>query len=66
MSGRSKEGKHIGKHTAKRRRDILRQKRQGIMKPFLHRLARRGGIQPISNFSPTPMTLCQRLSLLCL
>ena len=65
MSGRSKEGKHRhGKQTVNRRRDILRHERRGITKPFLHRLARRGGIQPI--LLPRTMTLCERLSLLCM
>ena len=43
MSGRGKEGKGLGKGGAKRHRKILRHSIQGITKPAIRRLARRGG-----------------------
>lgn len=51
MSGRGKGGKvHPGKGGAKRHRKTLRDNIQGITKPAIRRLARRGGVKRISNF----------------
>ena len=44
MSGRGKGGKGLGKGGAKRHRKILRDNIQGITKPAIRRLARRGGV----------------------
>ena len=43
MSGRGKGGKGLGKGGAKRHRKVLRDNIQGITKPAIRRLARRGG-----------------------
>ena len=48
MSGRGKGGKGLGKGGAKRHRKVLRDNIQGITKPAIRRLARRGGIKRIS------------------
>src|SRR5258708_24656863 len=48
MSGRGKGGKGLGKGGAKRHRKILRDNIQGITKPAIRRLARRGGFKRIS------------------
>ena len=48
MSGRGKGGKGLGKGGAKRHRKILRDNIQGITKPAIRRLARRGGVKRIS------------------
>lgn len=48
MSGRGKGGKGIGKGGAKRHRKILRDNIQGVTKPAIRRLARRGGVKRIS------------------
>ena len=48
MSGRGKGKKGLGKGGAKRHRKILRDNIQGISKPALRRLARRGGVKRIS------------------
>merc|ERR1711981_1343314 len=48
MSGRGKGGKGLGKGGAKRHRKVLRDNIQGITKPAIHRLARRGGVKRIS------------------
>eukprot|EP00798_Chlamydomonas_sp_ICE-L_P015101 gene15101-biopygen24165 len=49
MSGRGKGGKGLGKGGAKRhRRKVLRDNIQGITKPAIRRLARRGGVKRIS------------------
>ena len=45
MSGRGKGGKGLGKGGAKRHRKVLRDNIQGITKPAIRRLARRGGGQ---------------------
>ena len=45
MSGRGKGGKGLGKGGAKRHRKILRDNIQGITKPAIRRLARRGGVK---------------------
>ena len=48
MSGHSKGGKGLGKGGAKRHRKIMRDNIQGITKPAIRRLARRGGVKRIS------------------
>eukprot|EP00116_Pleurobrachia_bachei_P019421 sb/3479683/ len=48
MDGRGKGGKGLGKGGAKRHRKILRDNIQGITKPAIRRLARRGGVKRIS------------------
>ncbi|XP_041047587.1 histone H4-like [Carcharodon carcharias] len=45
---RGKGGKGLGKGGAKRHRKVLRGNIQGITKPAIRRLARRGGVKPIS------------------
>ena len=47
MSGRGKGKKGLGKGGAKRHRKILRDNIQGISKPAIRRLARRGGVKRI-------------------
>ncbi len=47
MSG--KGGKGLGKGGAKRHRKVLRDNIQGVTKPAIRRLARRGGVKRISN-----------------
>jgi len=51
MSGRGKGGKGLGKGGAKRHRKVLRDNIQGITKPAIRRLARRGGVSasPVSS-----------------
>ena len=46
--GRGKGGKGLGKGGAKRHRKILRDNIQGVTKPAIRRLARRGGVKRIS------------------
>ncbi|KAL2538277.1 Histone H4 [Forsythia ovata] len=46
--GRGKGGKGLGKGSAKRHRKVLRDNIQGITKPSIRRLARRGGVKSIS------------------
>ena len=46
--GRGKGGKGLGKGGAKRHRKVLRDSIQGITKPVIRRLARRGGVKRIS------------------
>ncbi|OAE31422.1 hypothetical protein AXG93_725s1110 [Marchantia polymorpha subsp. ruderalis] len=48
MSGRGKGGKGLGKGGAKRHRKVFRDNIQGITKPAIRRLARRGGVKRIS------------------
>ena len=48
MSGRGKGGKGLGKGVAKRHRCVLRDNIQGVTKPAIRRLARRGGVKRIS------------------
>mmetsp|Transcript_4166 Transcript_4166/g.9432 ORF Transcript_4166/g.9432 Transcript_4166/m.9432 type:complete len:139 (-) Transcript_4166:283-699(-) len=48
ISGRQKGGKGLGKGGAKRHRKVLRDNIQGITKPAIRRLARRGGVKRIS------------------
>eukprot|EP00944_MAST-04C_sp_MAST-4C-sp1_P000500 g500.t1 len=45
---RGKGGKGLGKGGAKRHRKVLRDNIQGITKPAIRRLARRGGVKRIS------------------
>lgn len=49
MSGRGKGGKGLGKGGAKRARKLLRDSIQGVTKPAIRRLARRGGVKRISS-----------------
>jgi histone H4 len=49
MTGRGKGGKGLGKGGAKRHRKVLRDNIQGITKPAIRRLARRGGVKRISS-----------------
>ena len=46
--GRGRGGKGLGKGGAKRHRKVLRDNIQGITKPAIRRLARRGGVKRIS------------------
>ncbi|XP_028555320.1 histone H4-like [Dendrobium catenatum] len=48
MSGRGKGGKGLGKGGAKRHRKVLRDNIQGIAKPVIRRLPRRGDVKRIS------------------
>ncbi|XP_060712985.1 histone H4-like [Hemiscyllium ocellatum] len=48
MSGRDKGGKGLGKGGAKRHCKVLCDNIQGITKPAIRRLARRGGVKCIS------------------
>lgn len=48
MSGKGLGGKGLGKGGAKRHRRVLRENIQGITKPTIRRLARRGGVKRIS------------------
>jgi histone H4 len=47
-TGAGKGGKGLGKGGAKRHRKVLRENIQGITKPAIRRLARRGGVKRIS------------------
>ena len=51
MSGRGKGGKGLGKGGAKRHRKVLRDNIQGITKPAIRRLARRGGGEKLSGYN---------------
>ena len=59
MSGRGKGGKGLGKGGAKRHRKVLRDNIQGITKPAIRRLARRGGVKRLSGlvYEETTLTL---------
>jgi histone H4 len=46
--GRGKGSKGVGKGGAKRHRKVLRDNIQGITKPAIRRLARRGGVKRIN------------------
>jgi histone H4 len=48
MSGRGKGGKGLGKGGAKRHRAVLRDNIQGVTKPAIRRMARRGGVKRIA------------------
>jgi len=50
MTGRGKGGKGLGKGGAKRNRKSLRDGIQGITKPAIRRLARRGGVKRINAY----------------
>ena len=49
MSGRGNGGKGLGKGGAIRHRKVLRDNIQGITRPAIRRLARRGGVKRISS-----------------
>ena len=49
MSGRGKGGKGLGRGGAVRHRKVLRDSIQGVTKPAIRRLARRGGVKRISS-----------------
>ena len=67
MSGRGKGGKGLGKGGAKRHRKVLRDNIQGITKPAIRRLARRGGVKRISGliYEETRGVLKVFLDVLC-
>lgn len=48
MAGMGKGGKGLGKGGAMRHRKVLRDNIQGITKPAIRRLARRGGVKRLS------------------
>lgn len=48
MSGKGSGGKGLGKGGAKRHRRNIRDNLQGVTKPAIRRLARRGGVKRIS------------------
>ena len=48
MSGKGKGGKGLNKDGTKRHRKVIRDNIQGITKPAIRRLARRGGVKRIS------------------
>ena len=48
MSGRGKGGKGLGKGGAKRHRKRSKDSVQGVTKPAIRRLARRGGVKRVS------------------
>ena len=48
MSGRGKGAKGVGGKGAKRHRKVIRESIQGITKPAIRRLARRGGVKRIA------------------
>jgi histone H4 len=58
MSGRGKGGKGLGKGGAKRHRKVLRDNIQGITKPAIRRLARRGGVKRIAGYVRDWFKLC--------
>ena len=57
MSGRGKGGKGLGKGGAKRHRKVLRDNIQGITKPAIRRLARRGGVKKPHRYRPGTVAL---------
>ena len=61
MSGRGKGGKGLGQGGAKRHRKVLRDNIQGITKPAIRRLARRGGVKRISGESYRPIIFFVKL-----
>ena len=63
MSGRGKGGKGLGKGGAKRHRKVLRDNIQGITKPAIRRLARRGGVKRISGLSTKRLVVYLKYSL---
>ena len=48
QAGRGKAGKGLSRYSAKRHRKVLKDNIQGITKPAIRRLARRGGVKRIS------------------
>lgn len=48
MSGRGKGGMGLGKGGSKRHRKVLRDNIQGMTKPAIRRLARRGGVKRVN------------------
>jgi histone H4 len=48
MSGRGKGGKGLGKGGAKRHKKLLKKTEEGITKPAIRRMARRGGVKRIN------------------
>jgi hypothetical protein len=60
-----KGGKGLGKGGAKRHRKILRDNIQGITKPAIRRLARRGGVKRISASMSIPSSTSRRLNDAC-
>ncbi|CAM6096769.1 unnamed protein product [Calypogeia fissa] len=48
MAGTGKGGKGLGKGTAKRYRKVLRDNSEGLTKPTIRRLARRGGVKRLN------------------
>ena len=50
MPGQGKGGKGVGKLGAKRNKKTSRASIEGITKPAIRRLARRGGVKRISSF----------------
>lgn len=64
LSSGGKGGKGLGKGGAKRHRKILRDNIQGITKPAIRRLARRGGVKRISASESTLLTRWRVLSVL--
>ena len=67
MSGRGKGGKGLGKGGAKRHRKVLRDNIQGITKPAIRRLARRGGVKRISGlvYEEVRISISLLMFLLC-
>lgn len=57
--GKGKVGKGLGKRGTKRHKKVLRDSIQGITKPAIRRLARRGGVKRISGliYEETKMVL---------
>jgi histone H4 len=64
MSGRGKGGKGLGKGGAKRHRKVLRENIQGITKPAIRRLARRGGVKRISGLIYEETRACLKVWLM--
>merc|ERR1712000_24788 len=58
-----KAGKGLGKGGAKRHRRILRDNIQGITKPCIRRLARRGGVKRLSGFIYEEVRGCLKMFL---
>merc|ERR1711990_275554 len=63
MSGRGKGGKGLGKGGAKGHRKTLRDSIQGVTKPAIRRLARRGGVKRISGLIYEETRACLKIFL---
>ena len=63
--GRGKGGKGLGKGGAKRHRKVLRANIQGITKPAIRRLARRGGVKRISGLVYEEVSTINIITLSC-